>query len=746
MKRDAAKKKTRGPKKTTRKKTATPETPQVDALARRRRWMRARMGVLAAFVLIGAGLVTQRAWELTMEHGPALSAMAEEQQLRDIRLAPKRGTIYDRHGAELAVSVDVESVFANPRLMHARGVNVEQAAAQLSATLDVDHDRILHRLRSDRYFVWIERQVSPAEANAVRALEITGVQMTDEARRFYPNRELAAHLLGFANIDGVGIEGLELSMEEQLRGSIEPVAAVRDRRGRVVFSDRLLDDRAAQGDDIYLTIDKTIQHVAERELALGVQTAEAVSGSVVVLDPRNGEILAMASYPTYNPNDPGSSAFAARRNRAVTDSLEPGSTMKSFTLSAALAAGTIRPEEMFDVSGNDPNELTGRLWIGDDMIRDTHPRAEPISASEVLIYSSNIGAAQIGQRLGRHRLYRALRRFGFGEPTGLPLPGESGGLLRHHTRWYDLDLATISFGQGMSSTTLQIASAMGAIANGGRLMEPHLIARSVDSHGNVTGEALPRARRQVIPRRTARLVADMLTAVTGADGTGPEAAIDGYLVAGKTGTAQKADHRRGGYTEDLYVASFVGFVPAQDPRLVIAVVIDEPIVNHYGGPVAGPVFRRIGHAALRHLGVPAETGGEALAELEARRRRVRRARERAERQARANGEELTPESEPEPVAEMVVEREPREGEVIVPDVAGRTIRAALLELRRVGLGFHVQGTGLVFAQDPTPGSVVARGTRVQLMLERPDLRGDEPPAAPAAPAAPAGTLANVVRP
>lgn len=718
-------------KRKAKKKAMASEAP-IDPVARRARWMRVRVGLLALCLFIGAGLVTHRAWELTMEHGPALRALAQSQQLRDIRLAPKRGTIYDRHGAELAVSVDVESVFANPRLMRAQGVDTALAATQLAATCGVDRSRIAARLALNRYFVWISRQVSPTQANAVRALDIPGVQMMEEARRFYPNRELAAHLLGFADIDGVGIEGLELSMEERLRGSVDPVPAVRDRRGRVVFSDRLLDDRAAQGDDIYLTIDKTIQHVTERELALAVLTSEARSGSVVVLDPRNGEILAMASYPTYNPNEPGRSPIAARRNRAITDRLEPGSTIKPFTLSAALAANVIRPEEMFDVSGNDPNDIVGRLHIGNDVIRDTHPRAEPITASEVLIYSSNIGAALIGQRLGRRRLYRALRRFGFGQRTGVPLPGETAGVLRHHSRWYDLDLATIAFGQGMSSTTLQLASAMGAIANGGRLMEPHLISRIVDSRGNVSDQSLPRVRRQVIPRRTARLIADMLTAVTGEGGTGPQAAIDGYLVAGKTGTAQKADHRRGGYTADLYVASFVGFVPARAPRLVIAVVIDEPIVSHYGGPVAGPVFRRIGHAALRHLGVPADTGGEILATLERRRRRRRRAVPEA------------PDDEPVTV-NMIAPRNPGAGEVIVPDVAGQTIRAALLELRRVGLSFHVVGTGAVFAQDPIPGSIAPRGTTVRLMLERPDQRDDdEPPMAVASP--PESTLASAVAP
>lgn len=691
---------------------------------KRRRWMRVRVLFLAALLLGGAGLVTRRAWELTMEHGPALRAMAEDQQLREIRLAPKRGTIYDRHGAELAVSVDVESVFANPRLMRTENVDVARAAARLATVLGVDRDRIHARLTSDRYFVWIERQVTPAEADAVRALGIEGVQLTEEARRFYPNRELASHILGFANIDGIGIEGLELSMEERLRGSVEPVEAIRDRRGRVVFSDQLLDDRAAQGDDIYLTIDKTIQHVAERELALAVRTSEAQAGSVVVMDPESGEILAMANYPTFNPNEPGHAPPAHRRNRSLTDRFEPGSTIKPFTVGAALAAGVITPEEMIDCGH-------GRLEIGDDVIRDTHV-FDLLTPAEVLAHSSNIGAARIGDRLGRRGLYRSLRRFGFGEPTELPLPGETGGILRHHTRWYDLDLASISFGQGMSVTTVQLATAMSAVANGGRLLTPRIVRRIVDGRGRTTEENLPRVRRQVIPTRTARLVADMLTAVTGDGGTGTEAAIDGYLVAGKTGTAQKADYVHGGYAEGLYIASFVGFVPAQDPRLVIAVVIDEPIVDHYGGSVAGPVFRRIGEAALRHLGVPAETGGEALVELERRdRERRRRAREAGPTEASA------------PVAnvEVVPERQPGEGEVIVPDVRGQTVRAALLSLRRVGLSFDVAGTGVVVSQSPEAGAIARRGVAVRILLERPELH----PAPEEAPApVPPGSLAAVL--
>jgi cell division protein FtsI (penicillin-binding protein 3) len=664
---------------------------------RRRRWIRVRVLMLASLVLLGALLVMGRAWELTMQHGPGLSRLAARQQHLRVRLAPRRGTLYDRHGAELAVSVDVESVFGNPRAMRAEGVDPLRAARQLAAILDVRPETLERRFASDRYFVWVDRQVTPAQAEAVRALDIDGIQLTREARRFYPNRELAAHLIGFANIDGVGIEGLELSLEERLAGTTEPVEALVDRRRQVVFSDRLLDDRAVQGDDIYLTLDRTIQHVAERELALAVNTFEARAGSVVVLDPANGDILAMANYPTFNPNAPGASPAAHRRNRAVTDRFEPGSTVKPFTVAAALAAHVLRPEQPIDCLG-------GEMTIGDDRIRDTH-RFDSLSPAEVLTYSSNIGAATIGGFLGRRGLYRAFRRFGFGEQTGLPVPGETGGILHHYRRWYDLDLATIAFGQGLSVTTVQLASAMGALAHRGRLMQPRLIRRVVDSHGRTVDEPRPRAVRQVVPARTARLVADMLTAVTGDGGTGVEAAIDGYLVAGKTGTAQKADYVRGGYADGLYIASFVGFVPAEDPALVIAVVIDEPQVEHYGGTVAGPVFRRVGAAALRHLGVPAQGGGEALTAL------GRRSAPRPE-----------PEAGAEPPSVPAPPRPPEIDEVQVPDLTGLTARRAIVALDRVELAFDLRGEGAVAAQHPEPGTLLPRGETVVVELARPDAR------------------------
>jgi cell division protein FtsI (penicillin-binding protein 3) len=671
--------------------------------------MKVRIGLLATAVLAASVAVLHRAWQLQIVQGPELRAEAEEQQLRDVHLAPKRGTIYDRHGAELAVSVDVESVYANPRLMRREHVDVEAAAMRLSSLLGVDRERILNRLTSDRYFVWIERQVTPEEAAAVRALEIEGVEITHEARRFYPNGDLAAHVLGFANVDGVGIEGVELSMEDRLAGTTASIPATVDRRGRVVFSEQLLDDRATQGDDVYLTIDKTIQHLAERELALTIRTFEAQTGSVVVMEPSTGEVLAMANYPTYDPNQPSASPVPHRRNRAVTDRFEPGSTMKTFTVATALAAGSIRPDEQIRCRG-DADERGG-LQVNEYVIHEEHQiTCTFLTPAAILAHSSNIGAAYIGFATGRSGLYRGLRRFGFGVPTGIELPGETGGTLRHYQRWSDMDLATISFGQAMSATTLQLATAMAAIANGGRLVEPTIVRRIVDARGEVALEATPRVRRQAVPRGTAQIVADMLTGVTGDEGTGMEAAIDGYLVAGKTGTAQIADYVHGGYDQQAHTASFVGFVPADAPRLVIAVVVDRPTISHYGGIVAGPAFRRIGAASLRHLGIPASGGGEVLREIE------ERVQERARQDRVAEAEAGTVVLD----APIVVDaRVPGEGEAHVPDLFGASARRAMIAASEAGFALQLEGTGVVVAQAPAAGTLAPRGSPVRAVMEAP---------------------------
>jgi cell division protein FtsI (penicillin-binding protein 3) len=631
-------------------------------------------------------LVVVRAFHVQIASGDRLRGMAEDQHLRHLRVSPRRGAIYDRHGAELAVSADVESVYANPRRLKAMEQDPQTVARRIAKVLDVDREQLAKRLGSDRYFVWIERRVSPNEATRIRELDIPGVELTSEARRYYPNRHLAAHLLGFADIDGRGIEGIELAYEDRLRGLDRRVEAIRDRRGHVVFADDMEDARTIQGQSVVLTIDKAIQHIAERELALGVRTFEARGGSVVVMDPSTGEILALANYPPFNPNEPSKHPTAHRRNRAVVDRFEPGSTVKPFTMAAALAAGAVKPNQSINCE-NGVTRMGGRL------LHDAHPY-EWLTPTQILAYSSNIGTAKIAQDLGKKELYRGFRRFGFGEPTGLRVPGETAGILRHYRRWYEIDTAAVSFGQGMSVTNVQLATAMSAIANGGRLMQPMLVRRMSDGHGATIEENKPRVRRQVVPRRVAKLVGQMLTAVTEPGGTAIEAAVDGYLVAGKTGTAQKADYVHGGYAKDKWLASFIGFAPADRPSVVISVVIDEPVIAHYGGTVAGPVFRRIAEVTLRHMGIAPEGRQAVLAK---------------KKEQRVPAAETGPALEDETV---------EKGESAVPNVRSLPLRQAVIALHAQSLVAEVQGSGLVVTQDPAPGKAVSHGSVVRLQLER----------------------------
>jgi cell division protein FtsI (penicillin-binding protein 3) len=674
---------------------------------RRARFMRARIALLALLLACGAGAVVRRAYCLQVKQGSALREMAEEQYLKDMHLVPKRGTIYDRNGNELAVSVDVDSVYANPKHLHG-ATEVTQAAAKLSALLGLPAAQIEERLSADKHFVWIKRRLSPKESKAVRTLEIPGVGLTPEPRRFYPNRELAAHVLGFANVDGQGIDGLEVALDQQLRGSAAQVPAIRDRRGNVVFSEQLLDDRAAQGDDVVLTLDKSIQYIAERELELAVRTFEAKGGSVVVLDPHNGEVLALANFPTFNPNDPNSAPASHRRDRAVTDRFEPGSTIKPFTIAGAFAVGAIRPDQRIDCE-------QGALRVAEHTIHDTH-RWDELTPAEVLINSSNIGAAKIGLAMGRARLYHTLRDFGFGSSSEVGLPGEIAGSLRDYRHWYDMDAATIAFGQGLSVTTLQMATAMSALANQGRILHPVLVKRIEDARGDVVQEALPRAGQQIVSPYVASLVTDMMIGVTGQGGTGAEAAIDGVLVAGKTGTAQKADYVHGGYAEGKWMSSFVGFAPARRPRLAIAVVIDEPMIAHHGGTVAAPTFRRIMEGSLRQLGVVPK---QAIA-LRSARPTSRNAR--TDVPAAGASDAAARDAAALQAAPLAAD------ERRVPNLVGRTARAALVAAHEAGLALVLSGGGVVVVQQPPAGEVAKVGASVAVTLEPPQL--DAPAAAP----------------
>ena len=661
---------------------------------------RLRVWFLALLLFAGASRVLLRAYEIQVQSPETY----ERRYRQEIEVEAKRGNIYDRRGAELAVSVDLDSFFLDPVALRNNHHDPVGVAKKLAKALGVDPEVLAERVRaaSKRHFVWLKRRVTPGESAAVaqlgKELGITGKGLgaRKEPRRFYPNLNSAAHVLGFTDDAGHGVEGLERAFETRLRGATDKVSAIFDARGGVVFSEQLVDGQSAQGNNLTLTIDREIQVIAERELEMGVRAVEARAGHVVVMDPFTGEILALANYPTFNPNAPGSAEPAARRNRAVSDRFEPGSVVKTFTIAGALSAGAVGPTQQIDCEN-------GAMPIDGAVIHDTH-RYDKLTPAEILAHSSNIGTAKIGAALGRSGLYRALRRFGFGTRTEVDLPAETEGVLRNYKRWYEVDAATVSFGQGMSSTNVQLAAAMASIANGGKLMKPYIVSSVTDVEGKVVEQIAPTVKRQVVPASVARLVGDMLTAVTAPGGTGEPAALDGYLVAGKTGTAQKADPR-GGYADGQWTSNFVGFVPAQRPRLVISVVIDEPVIEHYGGAVAGPVFRRIASDSLRHLGVPPEASGDKLAEVVKALREQKGASAPTPRKIETEGSASAGQL--------------AEGQVRVPDLKGYGARAALVVLNRAGLSATLAGTGAAIEQSPAPGAVVKRGASVHLVLRRP---------------------------
>jgi cell division protein FtsI (penicillin-binding protein 3) len=673
-----------------------------------------RMGILCGAMAVGLGGFVSSAYRVQVEDGAPWRETAEKQRHSLIHVEPKRGTVYDRNGTALAVSVEVPSVSADVGEM-LRGVEdpagqtalLRDAAARLAQGLQLDANELYARLATKRRFLWIKRRVSSDEVDFVRALgddkkqvrPLRGLRFEGEGHRYYPGRELAGSLLGFVSPDGIGRDGIELSLDDELKGRVEDVNGLRDRTGRLIFSQGKTDERALAGHDVYLTIDEGIQHVAERELDTARRTYESLGASIVVLDPNSGEILAMASTPGYNPNDYSESEAGDRRDRVVSDRFEPGSVMKTFTVAAALAAGTLHANDQIYCEH-------GVTTVAGSPVHDTHIN-DWLTPTQILARSSNIGALKIGLNLGEAGLYSALRRFGFGEPTGIELPGEAQGVLRPRGRpWFEADTAYASFGQGISVTTIQLAMAMGAIANGGRLLEPVLVHKVVDGRGDTVREGAPRVRREVVPPSIAHMVAEMLTAVTESGGTATQAAIPGFRVAGKTSTAQKVDPATGKYSMEKFTASFVGFVPAERPRLVIAVVLDEPTEGHLGGELASPVFRRVAESTLSYLGV---TPSAPSAKLQG----VTRAGDIADTTLAATPASDLPELAEPAVARVVDAKDA----VRVPDASGMAMREAVRAIAGAGLVPEIEGSGRLVRQAPSAGVTAAKGSSVRLLFE-----------------------------
>ena len=696
----------------------------------RAKWIRVRMGLLCGMMALGLGAFVSSAYRVQVEDAASWKETAENQRQRRLHIEPKRGGIYDRNGAALAASVEVPSISADVVEMlkgidgqNAQGVALIDFSTRIAAALGMDPSDVHQKLATRRRFVWLKRRVTAEEAQAVRDLGdakkqaalggktgVKGLAVEGEGRRYYPGRELAGPVLGFVAPDGFGKDGLELSLDEELRGRVEEVRGLRDRSGRLIFSEGTTDESSLAGHDVQLALDQAIQRVAERELDVAYRTYETKGASLVVMDPHTGDILALASVPGFNPNDYGEADADARRDRAVTDRFEPGSVMKVFTVAAALAQGTLKPTETIFCEH-------GTYSLGSVTIHDTHEN-DWLTATQVLAKSSNIGALKIGLALGEPNLYAAYRRFGFGEPTGLPLPGEASGVLRPKGRpWFEVETANASFGQGISVTTVQLAVAMSAIANGGKVMEPILVRKITDSRGNVVKEWAPHVRREAVPQSVARTVGEMLTAVVEDGGTGVEAAMQGFRVAGKTATAQKVDPATGKYSEDRYTASFVGFVPAEKPRLVVAVVLDEPMIGRYGGDLAGPVFRRVAEASLRYLGVPPSNSAPKIKNVKGSDAESNLVALKAAEPSRAEADVPAAPGPAPASGPPAAVGPPLPSSVKVPDATGMGARDAVRAVGAAGLVPVIEGSGKLVKQLPPAGSAVPKGSSVRLVFE-----------------------------
>lgn len=637
------------------------------------KWTRYKIVLIGAIFGLLFLTLTGRAFYLQILKHEELIKKAEKQHQRIVPLTPARGDILDRNGTPLAVSVEMDSCYAEPRHIQ----DPEGTAAVLAPYLGSNVQELHKKLASGKGFVWLERFLTPERSRRLKELKLRGIGFSPESKRYYPNSEVAAHVIGFTGLDPNGLEGVELRYDSIILGNTGYLVTERDALGRNIAPTDALVKKSEPGKSIFLTLDKNIQYIAERELAKAVTESQAKAGMALVMESSSGKILGMANFPTFNPNAYSHYSHAQLRNRVVADSFEPGSTFKVFLIASALEEKIIKTTDVFNCEN-------GSYKIADRTIHDTHSYAN-LSVPDILKYSSNIGAAKIGFKLGDDRLFRYLRSFGFGERSGIDLPGESPGNLRDNRRWYGVDLATISFGQGVSASAVQLAAAFSAIANGGTLMKPYIVERIVDGNGQDVQKFEPQAVRRVISEDTAQKVTKIMEGVTTNGGTGLNAAVDGFRVAGKTGTAQKVDPVTRGYSATKRTASFIGFIPTDKPRLTILVVIDEPKTSSYGGVVAAPAFRGIALNSLCYLKIPPQ--------------------ERISRTAKAV------ENKPDPFATKSDSSEgnlldmPDDGGVM-PNFQGMSMRRVLQVMEKRNINIRLLGSGRATEQNPPPGHMI----------------------------------------
>lgn len=649
--------------------------------------IRRRVIVAASLFALWTIGIEARLVQLQVVQHDDLLVRAERQQKRTIAVPGKRGEILDRNGRVLAYSVDVDSIYAVPTDVDDPNGATAALCGALDGCNDDERQAISGRLSRQRPFAYVRRQVSPDEARRVAALNLDGIGFLKETRRFYPNKELAAHLLGYVGLDSVGLNGVEFAYDGQIRGRPGTTLVQTDARRRA-FS--RIERPPTVGATVELTIDEVLQHIAERELRIGVEENNAAGGTVIIMDPNTGELLALSNEPTFNPNIFVRSREQQRRNRAVQDVYEPGSTFKLVTASAALEEGVANLTDQFDVS-------SGLIRFGSRRIDDLHSYGQ-LSFTDVIVKSSNVGAIKIGLKLGPERLLRYVRRFGFGQILSRDFRGESAGIVWDASRLTDSALASVSMGYQVGVTPLQMVTAVSSVANGGELVEPHVVRAFLRDKTRVE---VPRRviRRTVSPSTAIELTTIMEQVVE--RGTAQGAKIAGYAIAGKTGTAAKLMDGR--YSTSEYNASFVGFIPSRKPVAAILVIIDSPHGrDYYGGSVAAPVFKRIAEATLRHYGVGPTLNPVPPLLV-------------GPREPQGDMPEPTLVRTPAVIASIAGSGA---GRGLMPDLRGMSAREALLALARIGMDARIAGDGHVVEQAPVAGAPIELGATCHLSLQR----------------------------
>jgi cell division protein FtsI (penicillin-binding protein 3) len=680
---------------------------QMDLQSPRKRTM-----IVAALAAIWTAAVFGRLAYLQLYCYSDYYSRAQHQQRLIVDVGASRAEIFDRNLHPLAMSVPVDSAFAVPFEI----ADPDMVARLIGKVLDVPADDIATRIASSHSFAWIVRKLPPEKAERIAAMNLRGIYFQREGGRFYPKRELAAHVLGYVDIDEKGLGGIEYSLDDAIRSKPGKMLILADAHRRWYDSN---DKAPDAGTSVILTLDEKIQYIAEKELAQAIHDTQAKAGTVIVENPNSGELLAVANWPTFNPNAAKDSAPESRVDRAASSLYEPGSVFKIVTLSAAIDQGITTPDEVIDCQN-------GAIYIAGHRIRD-HKSYGNLTVSQVLANSSDVGAIKIGLRLGAPKFYGYISAFGFGQPTGVDLPGESRGKLRRLENWTPVSVGSISMGQEVGVTPLQMTAAVSAIANGGLIVRPHVVREFRRGNQTTEPQESQQPPRRVIRATTAAAMRRMLEGVV-LEGTGKKAKLEGYTSAGKTGTAQKYDPDTGRYSTHDLIASFVGFAPISSPAITVYVQLDSPAGAHEGGQVAAPAFRRVAQQVLAYLDVPRDVpvAGE---KLRASRAPVANGKgdtlsdmsDFAPMQAPAATADAVPPpvtARPEPVvAPPTVEIAEGDG-IPAPNLLGKTVRDATEACLKMGLVPVLVGTGVATEQSPEPGATIRRGNRVTVQFSR----------------------------